>query len=278
MELTPRRRHVISTVLALVLALESVTAVAAVAAARTTVSPRSTHPLPEASPAGLVLSESSIAGLGATEFGAAGLGATGNATFAPTDDIPSRADVSDASDASDAATTAPSPTPPARAAMPERAARAIAPSSSKARAKSTGSYARSAAHSGRNHLWIPALGINRSISLFPCNRNRPPDNLVYRWGCAGANNIYLMGHAYSVFKPLHDAYVSGRLEVGTKAFYADGKGRVHVFAVRWWKTTRPTPDARWAWASQSSSSMTLQTCVGANSEYRLIVHLVEVDG
>ena len=33
---------------------------------------------------------------------------------------------------------------------------------------------------------------------------------VYRWGCAGTNNVYLMGHAWGV-SPLHDAYVCGRL-------------------------------------------------------------------
>ena len=58
---------------------------------------------------------------------------------------------------------------------------------------------------------------------------------MYRWGCAGANNVYLMGHAHSVMKPLHDAYVSGRLREGMKVWYADSNGRVHVYAVRWWK-------------------------------------------
>ena len=73
---------------------------------------------------------------------------------------------------------------------------------------------------------------------------------MYRWGCAGANNVYLMGHAYGVMKPLHDAYVSGRLKVGMKAFYAGSNGRVHEYRVKWWKVTRPTTDAAWAWAAQ----------------------------
>jgi len=127
---------------------------------------------------------------------------------------------------------------------------------------------------GRNHVWIPALGINRSVETFPCSRTRPPDNFVYRWGCAGRNNVYLLGHAYSVFKPLHDAYVGGRLRKGMTVDYADGTGRVRTYAVAWWKITRPTGAAAWAWAAQSKPSMTLQTCVGANSEYRLIVRLV----
>src|SRR5262245_48273670 len=45
------------------------------------------------------------------------------------------------------------------------------------------------ARQGRNHVWIPALGINRSVESFPCSRTRPPDNYVYRWGCAGRNNV-----------------------------------------------------------------------------------------
>ncbi|HET9456285.1 MAG TPA: sortase [Candidatus Limnocylindrales bacterium] len=130
---------------------------------------------------------------------------------------------------------------------------------------------------GRNHVWIPALGINRSVSPFPCSRSRAPDDYVYRWGCAGRNNVYLMGHAHSVFKPLHDAFVSGRLRKGLKVYYADSTGRVRTYAVSWWKTTRPTTSASWAWAAQSRPSMTLQTCVGAKSAFRLMVRLVAVD-
>jgi hypothetical protein len=131
-------------------------------------------------------------------------------------------------------------------------------------------------YKGRNHVWIPALGINRSVHWFPCSREREPDNYVYRWGCAGRNNVYLLGHAHSVFKALHDAYVGGRLRKGMKAIYADGNGKVRTYTVRWWKLTRPTTSASWAWAAQSVPSMTLQTCVGKNNEYRLMVRLVEV--
>jgi hypothetical protein len=131
---------------------------------------------------------------------------------------------------------------------------------------------------GTNRVWIPALGINRAVQAFPCDRNRPPDNYMYRWGCAGENNVYLMGHAYSVMEPLHDAYYDGRLRTGMKVYYAGSNGKVHVYAVRWWKKTLPTTDASWAWAPQPVPSMTLQTCVGKDSRYRLMVRLVEVDG
>lgn len=130
---------------------------------------------------------------------------------------------------------------------------------------------------GRNHVWIPALGIDRSVVLFPCSRKRPPDDHLYRWGCAGRNNIYLMGHAHSALKPLHDAYLRGRLSKGLQVTYADDAGRVTTYAVIWWKVTRPTAAAAWAWAPQPRPSMTLQTCVGANSEYRLMVRLVATD-
>jgi hypothetical protein len=130
---------------------------------------------------------------------------------------------------------------------------------------------------GRNHVWIPSLGIDRSVSAFPCSRTRPPDNYVYRWGCAGKNNVYLLGHAYSVFEPLHDAYVNGTLRKGMEVVYADGSGRVRTYAVSWWRVTAPTSAASWAWAPQSRPSMTLQTCVGADSQYRLIVRLVARD-
>jgi hypothetical protein len=131
-------------------------------------------------------------------------------------------------------------------------------------------------YAGRNHVWIPSLGINRPVSPFACSRTRPPDNELYRWGCAGNNNVYLLGHAYSVFKPLHDAYVDGRLRKGMKVVYADGLGRVHTYSVTWWRVVAPTTAASWAWAPQGRPSMTLQTCLGATSQYRLMVRLVQV--
>jgi len=129
---------------------------------------------------------------------------------------------------------------------------------------------------GRNHVWIPSLGVTKTVQSFPCSRTRPPDAGVYRWGCAGRNNIYLMGHAWITFKPLHDAYVNGRLHTGMKVIYADASGRVRTFSVVWWRVVRPTTAASWAWASLSRPGMTLQTCVGANSAYRLMVRLVQV--
>ena len=130
----------------------------------------------------------------------------------------------------------------------------------------------SSRYSGTNHLWIPSLHISRPVLLFPCSRARKPDNFVYRWGCAGRNNVYLMGHAWGVMKPLHDAYLAGRLHKGMLAYYADGAGRVRTYAVTTWRLVSPA-DSAWAIASQRVPSMTLQTCVGT---LRLNVRLVEV--
>jgi hypothetical protein len=127
---------------------------------------------------------------------------------------------------------------------------------------------------GRNRMWMPALGINRAVYTFPCTRSVAPDNLVYRWGCAGANNVYLLGHAWGMFKPLHNAYVTGRLRIGMEVIYADGAGRVRHFRITTWRVVLPS-DTSWI-GSFSRPTMILQTCVGATSTYRLNVKLVAV--
>ena len=129
-------------------------------------------------------------------------------------------------------------------------------------------------YSGPHRFWIPSLGMNYRVHLYECSRNRPPDNFMYRWGCAGTNNVYILGHAYSVMQPLHDLYVAGRLKRGMVAVYADGQGRVHWFKVTEWRVVDPVESA-WAIADQPVPSMTLQTCVGKDGRYRLNVRLVQ---
>jgi sortase (surface protein transpeptidase) len=124
-------------------------------------------------------------------------------------------------------------------------------------------------------MWMPALHIDRSVSFYSCSNNAYPGNRVYKWGCAGRNNVYLFGHASSVFKSLHDAYVRGRLAKGMKLYYADGNGKVSTYKVAWWKLTTPDKGA-FAFASLSRPSVTLQTCIGAKNQYRLIVRLYKV--
>jgi hypothetical protein len=157
----------------------------------------------------------------------------------------------------------------------EAAARAKAAALARAEAEAR-ARAEAARFRGRNHFWYPALGISHSVDWFPCDRSRPPDNLVYRWGCSGSGNVYVMAHAWGWFRPLNHAYYAGTLEPGQLVAYADNDGRTHFYRLDWWKTWRPLPSASWAWASQSRSSLTLQTCVGANSELRLFVRFHEV--
>ena len=151
-----------------------------------------------------------------------------------------------------------------------------APAASRSRhepAKPQRTRAPAAVYRGTNHMWFPALGISRAVAWFPCSRSTAPGLAVYRWGCAGTNNVYLFAHAYAAFGPLHDAYVSGRLRRGMTVLYADGGGRVHTYAVAWWRLTTPDRGA-FAYAAQRRPSLTLQTCVGSRSQYRLIVRLV----
>ncbi len=99
---------------------------------------------------------------------------------------------------------------------------------------------------------------------------------VYRWGCAGRNNVYLFAHAGGPFHRLHDLYVRGRLKRGMTVTYADGNGAVHRYRVAWWRVVLPTAGG-FAYAAQARPSMTLQTCVGAHDRYRLIVRLYQAD-
>jgi hypothetical protein len=157
--------------------------------------------------------------------------------------------------------TAPKPVPTTRPKPARVPATATAPAS---------------AYKGRNHVWMPALKVDKAVSWYACSNSAYPGNRVYRWGCAGSNNVYLFGHASSVFQPLHDAYVDGRLRKGMALWYANADGVVHRYAISWWKVTTPT-DGVWAYAAQSKPSLTLQTCLGSQSQYRLIVRLTQVD-
>jgi hypothetical protein len=127
----------------------------------------------------------------------------------------------------------------------------------------------------KNHLWIPALHISQPVEFFPCDRAERPGDHIYQWGCAGTNNLYLLGHASNVLRPLHDAFVSGHLRKGTVALYSDAKGHLTRYVITDWQLVRPS-EVRWATAAQPTPSMTLQTCVGATSLWRLNVRLVSV--
>ena len=126
----------------------------------------------------------------------------------------------------------------------------------------------------KNSLVISALGINASIRTLPTCGGLI-SNYVYRWTCAGHNNLYLLGHAYGIFKPVHDGYHAGKLKAGMIALYVDSKGKVHRYRLAW---VQDLPLATWGkgatWAATSGPVITLQTCDGATDAYRIIVRFV----
>ena len=60
------------------------------------------------------------------------------------------------------------------------------------------------------------------------------------------------------------------------AIYADSAGHVHYYRLQWVKVTAPLASSHWAWDPQPVSSLTLQTCLGAQSQWRIFVRFVEV--
>ena len=126
---------------------------------------------------------------------------------------------------------------------------------------------------GRNRLAIPTLGINSAIGTTSCGKLIP--NGIWYWPCAGKNNLYLMGHAWGVFAPIHNGYHSGLLTAGLTALYSDGAGVIHLYRLLW---VQDLPVAVWGqgatWASTGGPVITLQTCDGATDNYRIIVRFV----
>ena len=126
---------------------------------------------------------------------------------------------------------------------------------------------------GRNRFSIPTLGINSAIGSATCGELIP--NGIWYWPCAGRNNLYLMGHAWGVFAPLHDGYHSGLLTSGLTALYADGAGVIHRYRLLW---VEDLPVATWGqgatWAATAGPVITLQTCDGATDNYRIMVRFV----
>ena len=125
----------------------------------------------------------------------------------------------------------------------------------------------------RNSLAIPALRIDAPIGVTTCGGLIP--NGIWQWTCAGQNNFYLLGHAWGVFKPLHDGYHAGLLTPGMVATYTDRAGEVHRYRLLW---VEHLTVADWgkgaAWAATSGPVITLQTCDGATDAYRIIVRFV----
>jgi len=140
------------------------------------------------------------------------------------------------------------------------------------------------AYSGRSHFWYPALNIDAGWSWYGCDYGGDPNGLgggVYRWGCGPDNNTYLLSHAWSTFKKLRLAFHSGALQVGQSVWYANAQGDVSGWRVKWIRrVTDEYLDATagdWALNDSPTPIMTLQTCDGSQSQYRIIVRLVPAD-
>jgi hypothetical protein len=123
----------------------------------------------------------------------------------------------------------------------------------------------SSPYRGKNHLWFPALGINRAIDSHACTGAPLSSGGISRWCAEGAGNTYLMAHAWGAFHPLEMAYWNKRLRVGQSVWYADASGRVRHYEVAFWKVTSRSTSDSWAWAGSASPELTLQTCVDNNN-------------
>jgi len=128
---------------------------------------------------------------------------------------------------------------------------------------------------GHDHFWFPALGINATVTWYACSRSDYPAPIVYRWGCAGTNNVYLFGHAANAFSAVYRAFYAGTLKVGQVLIYADHAGVIHRYqlSIARLEDGRIASDYRWAVGDQPVPSLTLQTCskvVGIDIEVRAI--------
>jgi hypothetical protein len=104
---------------------------------------------------------------------------------------------------------------------------------------------------------------------------------IWRYGCLADNsNVYLMSHAWSDFAAVRQAYHAGTLSVGQLAVYADAGGVIHRYRLTWVKHVTADYFAStsydWAAVTTAVSSLTLQTCDGSSSQYRIIVRFEEV--
>jgi len=135
-----------------------------------------------------------------------------------------------------------------------------------------------AAASPGRHLAIPALGIHEPIYRWGCHGGTLP-NHVYSWGCSGHNNLYLLGHAWGVFKPVHDAWATHSLTKGMTLRLRTATGKVLSFHLAWVRKVHAAdlgtdmwgPGKTWAWNATPRRVVTLQTCWGRRSQDRIIV-------
>jgi hypothetical protein len=169
------------------------------------------------------------------------------------------------------------PAPTARpSAQPSTAAK---PRSTSTAPKPMSTSKAAPAYRGRNHIWIPSLGLSRHVYVWGCRSGTLP-NRIYQWTCAGKHNLDLLGHAWGVLAPMHDFYVSHkRMPRNAFLMYADGSGKVRRYDLAW---TRVVSDASLQngkdqgiiYDDLARPSITLETCIGANNVNRLVTRWV----
>jgi len=127
-------------------------------------------------------------------------------------------------------------------------------------------------------IYSPALGISGKVYAHDVCGGLIDDH-IYEYGCVGTNNLYLLGHSFTVFRGLNAAYHSGVIKVGVPLWYTDSAGRTwryRVAQVRHVAMSAYATWEKWATGNLAKSGITLQTCDGpaTNPElYRIVVRL-----
>lgn len=136
-----------------------------------------------------------------------------------------------------------------------------------------------ATYAGKNHLWVPALGMSEEVRTWGCKGGTLP-NYVYIWTCAGTNNLYLLGHnnkyVFGPFVSYYDRHGKA-LPKGMDLYYANSKGKVTHYKLTFTKIVRYGSDAqmRLIYDNLGTPSVTIQTCY-RGTDPDLMIRFVKV--
>lgn len=122
---------------------------------------------------------------------------------------------------------------------------------------------------------IKGIGLDVPVYRWSCESSGLP-NRALRWGCTGANNQFIVGHAYGVFHPYYLAYKYRKFKVGMIATFTKPSGSVTKYRLAWVRLVPKSYISNgltgeiWAWGPTARASITLQTCWGATNKYRIV--------
>lgn len=128
-------------------------------------------------------------------------------------------------------------------------------------------------------LRVSGIGLTASVYAWGCGGEVVP-NLALRWGCQKSNNQFIVGHAYGVFHPYYLAYARHLLRPGLIAYFTDTAGHRTRYRLAWVRLVTKTyvwhglTGSQWAWNNTPSAALTLQTCWGSTSKYRIVTRFV----